>query len=563
MDGAPRDYIAIADAFAREAVEDKRGKRHGKWIRLAAKRYQADRKRARRRSCAYVFDEWHASDPCDFIEKLPHVEGKWSTPTIVLHPSHVFFIVNLFGFRRRSNGMRRFTSALFAIARKNAKSTLAAAILLYCMSAAAEAESGAQLISGATTGSQARIVWNVAKRMIELTSDLREAYGLETWANAISRAEIGGSFKPINAKASTQDGLNPSHVELDEVHAHKTHDLLNVLQSAAGARANPLWLYTTTEGYETPGPWPELRSFAKQVLEGAVEADHFLALLFTLDEKDDDFDASKWIKANPLMDVNPILAEEIRKAAIDAKAMPGRHAEFKIKRLNRQAASASAWLNLSKWKRCGGKVDLEMLREVECFGGLDLASTRDLNAFRLTWRLDGKFYTKGWRWAPASATAQRTERGTVNYAGWVAAGLIKQTEGDVSDYAVIEADIIELVAGFNVREIAYDPWNARDLVNRLIEADLPMVEFIQGGKSYHPAMQALERAYIGGNVAHEGDPVLQWCAANLVPRYDANMNGSPDRKRSADKIDDMAALLMSVGRLVVVEPEVEAGIVLL
>jgi hypothetical protein len=160
--------------------------------------------------------------------------------------------------------------------------------------------------------------------MVEQTPDLREAFGLEARANAITRVEVGGSFKPINAKASTQDGLNPSHTVLDEVHAHKTHDLLNVLQSAAGARANPLWLYTTTEGYETPGPWPELRHFARQVLEGVIEADHFLALYYAVDEKDDDFDEAAWPKANPLMDVNPLLLAEIRKAAIEAKAMPGR-----------------------------------------------------------------------------------------------------------------------------------------------------------------------------------------------------------------------------------------------
>jgi phage terminase large subunit-like protein len=203
--------------------------------------------------------------------------------------------------------MRRFTSALLAIARKNAKSTLAAAILLYCL--CCEAESGRRSSAAATTGDQARIVFGVAKRMVER----RPTCARRTARAVRERRSRGGrrrTFKPINAKASTQDGLNPSHVVLDEVHAHKTHDLLNVLQSAAGARANPLWLYTTTEGYETPGPWPELRHFAKQVLEEVVEADHFLALYFALDDKDDDFDESKWIKANPLMDVNPVLATE-------------------------------------------------------------------------------------------------------------------------------------------------------------------------------------------------------------------------------------------------------------
>lgn len=544
----PRDYVAIADAYAREAVADRKGTRFGKWVRLAAKRYIEDRRRAKQRGNAFIFDPWHAADACGFIEQLPHVEGKWDTPTIVMHPSHIFFVVNVFGFRDAASGARRFTSALFAVARKNAKSTLAAAILLYCM--CCENEPGAQVITAATTGQQARIVFNVAKRMVESTPDLRESFMLEPFANAIARYDVAASFKPINAKASTQDGLNPSHCGIDEIHAHKTHDLLAVLQSAAGARGNPLWLFTTTEGYETPGPWPEIRRFAQQLLEGAFAADHYFAVIYAIDDKDRDYDAKKWIKANPLMDVNPILAREIAKEAVEAKRMPGKAAEFRIKRLNRQSASANAWLRLSAWQKCAGKVDLDALAGKPCSAGLDLASTSDLAVFRLTWLVDGVYYTYGKRWVPADAVVQRTERGTVPYAAWVEAGLLTQTDGDVTDYAVIEAEIVALCERFAPVEIAFDRWNAQDLCNRLIERDLPMVEFVQGPKSYHPMMQELERAYIGGKLAHGGDPVLQWCAANVVPRYDANMNAAPDKKRSAEKIDDFTALCMSLRGLV-------------
>ncbi|MFC7518703.1 terminase large subunit [Herbaspirillum sp. GCM10030257] len=553
-EGGPRNYVQIAIDYANDAVNDKQGKRFGKWVRLAAKRFLNDLKRAKKKGNSFIFDEWHAVDACDFIEKLPHVEGEWDTPTVIMHPSHVFFVVNLFGFRNL-DGTRRFTTALFAVARKNAKSFLCSAVLLYCY--CCEETNGPQVISAATTGSQARIVFNVAKKMVERTPDLREPFTLEPFANAIARYEVGGTFKPINAKASTQDGLNPSHCGIDEIHAHKTHDLLNVLKSAAGARKNPLFLYTTTEGYTNPGPWGEIRHFAKQLLQGVFEADHFLAVYFALDEEDksagtpadDDFDESKWIKANPLMEVNPLLLKELRKEAIEAKAMPGRYAEFKIKRLNRPSAPATAWVNLQKWAKCNGAVDLEWLRGKPCVMAFDLASTTDLASLRLTWRVDGVYYTWGKRYVPADAVMQRTERGTVPYAAWVESKLITQTEGDVTDYAVIEADVVELADLYTPQEIAYDPWNATDLVNRLVARDLPMVEFVQGPKSYHPAMQELERAYIGQKLRHGGDPVLTWCASNLVARTDGNMNTAPDKKRSAEKIDDVCTLLMGVGRL--------------
>jgi phage terminase large subunit-like protein len=179
-------------------------------------------------------------------------------------------------------------------------------------------------------------------------------------------------------------------------------------------------------------------------------------------------------------------------------------------------------------------------------------------AFRLIWRIEGIVYTWGQRWVPIDAVAQRTERATVPYAGWVSGGLIKQLPGHVIDYAMVERDILALCHRFKPKVIGYDSWNIRDLVNRL-ETQLPkrhkpdgkvvsiLEEFRQGPKSYHPAMTETERLYLAGNLRHGGDAVLNWCVSNVVPQRDNNMNMSPDKKRSADKIDDACALFMAVG----------------
>lgn len=514
-------------------------------MRAAARRFINDLKRSQRRRPPFYFSARHADRHCQFIEALPHVEGRWADPTIRLEPWQVFFLVQLFGFRDLEGG-RRFTEALLTVARKNAKSTLAAAIELSCL--CLEPEVSPQVIAAATTGSQARIVWNIAKRMVEESPDLRDCFDVEAFANAIVRSETAGVFKPINAKASTQDGLNPSHVCLDEIHAHKTHDLMNVLRSAAGARRNPLWLYTTTEGYESPGPWPELRTFARRILEGSETAEHFLALIFELDKNDDDFDEGAWVKANPLMDANPMIAAEMRKLSVNARAMPGTLAEFRIKRLNRPAAAADSWINLTRWKKCGEPVDPDALEGVKCWAAFDLASTTDMNAWRLLWLLeDGRWATWGRYWVPEGATAQRTERRSANYAGWVAGGFVTQTSGDVADYSQIEAEIRADIERFAPVGVAYDPWNAQQLANSLYESGYPMHKFTQGPFTFNPAMKALEREYSAGRLAHGNNPVLNWNAANLVIRYDANMNLAPDRRRSADKIDGMVALAMAFG----------------
>lgn len=563
---AERDFCGIALAYAKRAADEKNRAKFGKWIRLGAQRYLRDLERARKRGAPFYFDPDEACRACAFIECLPHVEGKWKNPdgspqvNIVLHESDVFFVVQLFGFRK-PDGTRRYSSALKAIARKNAKSTVAAAIGLYCQ--CCEDELGPQVISGATTGKQARIVFGVAKRMVEKTQALRDAFGVEAFANAIPSYSNGGSFMPINAKASTQDGLNPSTVILDEIHAHKTHDLLNVLRSAAGARSNPLFLFTTTEGYESPGPWPELRHFAEQVLLELVEADHFLAIIYAVDEADeeaglpadDDFDEASWIKANPLIEVNPILLAEIRKEAIEAKAMPGRHAEFRIKRLNRRSSVAGGWVNLSKWRACAGPVDLDALRSVPCYGGLDLASTSDLCSFRLVWQKDARWFTHGWRFVPKAAIKARTERGLVPYEPWVRSGYLIEAGDEVIDYDLVREHILLAHRKFLIKGVGYDRWNAAQLVSKLEKDGLPMAEFIQGPRSYHPAMQELERAYLAGQLSHGNDPVLNWCAANLVARRDVNMNTAPDKRRAADKIDDFVALLMGIGSSMVAPPE--------
>lgn len=554
-----KDYVAIADAYAQKVLADVRyakgkdGKdievheRYGRLEWLAAKRYVADRERTELPFVApFTFDSRWVTKACKFIEMLPHVEGKWKSKTIVLVESQIFCLAQLFGFRNKQGG-RRFTTFLYAVARKNAKSTLAAAILLACWYLEDEMEP--QCISAATTGSQARIVWNIAKKMLEKSPLLCQAARFRTRANDIQgKGERGGVFKPINSKASTQDGLNPTYTVLDELHAHQTHDLLNVLMSAGGARENPLFMYTTTEGYETPGPWPEQRVFAEQVLEGIIEADHYLAIIYCLDDEDDDFDETKWPKANPLMASNELLMKVNRQLAIEAKSMPGKLAEFRIKRLNRRASTALGFVNMVRWNECKGKIDLEELEQYTCYASFDLAATTDMNACRFLWDLeDGRYATFGRYWVPEAMVKLRTVRNTIPYAGWVAAGWLTVTPGEVSDYKIIEKTMREDFERFNPKAIAYDPWNALSIATNLDNDGLPIQQFIQGTKSYNPAMKEFERCYLEGKLVHDGNPILRWNMSNLIAREDTNKNIAPDRKRAKEKIDGAVTLLMDFG----------------
>lgn len=537
------DYVAAADAYARAAVADKRGRWFCKPVRLACQRYLNDLKRAKRdKDWPFYFDRWHANDPCDFIEKLPHVEGRWATPTIRLRAWKAFVYVNVYGWRRKEDGGRRFSMVYEEEARKNAKSTSAAGVSLYGLTC--EDEPGAQVYIGATTGAQAGKVFAPSKKMVERTPDLREAFGLHAWARSITCDANGGYIKPINAKSSTQDGHNPHVSILDELHAHRDRGLFDVMRSAEGARSNPLLWMVTTAGYFIDGVCYEQRTLAMKILEGLIEADHYFAFICTLDEGDDEFDERVWIKSNPNLFAS-VNIDSLRRHAAEARASPESHAEFKTKKLNVWTTAKSAHVNITLWKKCNGPVDLDELEGVPCWGAFDLAATSDLTSFRLVWKVDDRVKTWGRRYMPEDVIPKRSE--SVPFKLWAEQGLITATPGNVTDYAWIERDIVEAMERFDIQVIAYDPWNASHLVSRLADEGVPLVEFRQGIQSYAAPMKEMDRLYTSRRLDHAGDPVLAWCASNVVVRRDENDNMAPSKKRSLEKIDDYTALVMAVG----------------
>lgn len=539
-------FAERATAHARRAITEPQT--FGRLYRQACERFLRDLERD-----DFRFDADKVQHVCEFAELLPHVEGKWASDTIVLHDIQVFTLANLFGFRDAKTGLRRFTSCLYATARKQGKSTLAAIIMLYCM--CYEDEPGALLISAATTGDQARIIWAVAKRMIERCEMLRTALGLSLWRNTIEIKSEHRVFKPINAKASTQDGLNPSHVVCDEVHAHKTGDLINVLQSAAGARPNPLFLFTTTEGYPSPGPWGEMREFVKRVLRGVVVADHFLIIFCAIDEDDDEFDESCWIKASPLLDVLPAMLGVLRREAAEAKQMPGKLAEFRIKRLNRQSSTARGWIDMHRWRKCNQTVpDVELIGR-DCAFGIDLGQSRDLSAKCALWALsDGRFHARLRYFIPKDAADRRKNAAAVPMGAWIDGGLVIVAGEHIVHMPTVDAQIIADCHESAPLVVAYDPWNAAQTISNVEAEGFNVMPCAPVPKNFHPAMRQLEDWYVHEQICFGDDPVLNWAAGNITASLDKLGHMSPDRQKSADKIDPIVALLIATwGMLQVME----------
>lgn len=544
--GHARDYCAIAWKYAVGAVNDKKQAKHCRWVRLAAMRFIKD---YRRKRATWRFDEWNANDVCDFIEKLPHVEGTWDTDEIVLDPSQVFVLACVFGFRKRTDDTRRFSDVYIEMARKGAKSTLTGAVGLYCLSC--ENEPGPQIVIGATTAEQALKVFKPAKGMVEKSPDLREAFELTAWAKSITCDQNQGFIQPVNAKASTQDGWNPHVAITDELHAHKDRGLHDVLKSAFGARKNPLMWRITTAGYNPDGVCYEQRTMVTKILEGLVEANHYFGIIFTLDEGDEPLDEKNWIKANPMIGVTPALSE-MRGYAKEAAAAPGVMGEFKTKRLNVWTTSKGGWLNMERWKRLPGNAVIPT--DLPVWGGIDLAAVSDLTGFVLVWWDGTELNIAGRYYLPESAVQARAERGDFTYKNWAEAGFLTVTPGDRTDYSYIEKDISDACDVYDVQGIGYDPWNATQLVNNLTGEGLPMIEVRQGPASMNPPMKEMEARMLGHELRHDGNPVLTWAASNVVARKDVNDNMAPDKKHSMDKIDPVVAALNGIAVLLTEDP---------
>lgn len=560
-----RDYTGIAEKWARDVV----AKRivACKWVRLACKRHLEDLKRAKKRDWPHKFDRWHGDDVCDFIEKLPHIEGVWDSPTIHLEPPQIFILVVVFGWRRKVDGLRRFSSVYIEMARKGAKSTLTAGVALYCL--CCEDEPGAQIIIGATTGEQAGKVFNPAKKMVEKTADLREAFGLEAWARSVTCAETGGFIQPINAKGKTQDGWNPHVGILDELHAHPDRALFDVVSSAFGARKNPLRWVITTAGFNTNGVCYEQHTYVKKVLEGALTAEHYFGIIFTIDEKDDPFDPKVWIKANPMLGVTPTVAS-METYAADAKASPASEGEFKTKRLNVWMNAASAWLNVAQWKACGDPaLSWDDFDGLDCWIGGDLADKDDITALVLAaFDTQGRLIFKPKFWLP-EAVLQHPDhaegRGPAPYRTWAKEGHLNLTPGDWVDHNEIEAQVVEWIERFKPRKITFDQFAAAQAMASRLNEDhgsgedpLAVILHKKASAVTDPAKELEARVKAGASrLRHDSNPVMDWMASNVVVsrRRDETILPIKESQMSPNKIDGIDALINAIAPAVGLQEE--------
>ncbi len=517
-----------------------------KWVRLACERHLRDLDTGHERGL--WFDHDAESRVYAFFEQyLRHSKGEFAKKPFVLQEWQAFIVGSVFGWKRE-DGTRRFRTAYDEEPRKNGKSTRLAGIGLYMTTA--DGESGAEVYSAATKKDQAKIVWGEAKNMVLASPELRAR--TRVFAANMNVPALGAKFEPLGADSDSLDGLNISCAIVDELHAHKSRDLWDVLETATGARRQPLIYAITTAGRNKLSVCWELRDYACKVLEGIVQDDSFFAIIFTIDDGDDWSDPKVWGKANPGLGVS-VKVDDLQRKVEKARHLPAAQNAFKRLHLNVWTEGAGSWLDIEAWDENGQEVDPDDLVGRECFGGLDLSTTTDITAFVKVfppveegepWKVLARF------WVPAENIAKRAKTDRVPYDVWREQGYIEATPGNVVDYRAVGAGIIADAQAFDLREVAYDRFNSSQLVTELMDEGLTMVPFGQGFVSMAAPTRELEKLVISGLLAHGGNPVLRWMASNVVVVEDPAGNMKPAKNKSAEKIDGIVALIMAIGRAI-------------
>ena len=497
----------------------------------------------------YYFDKRAAKKAVGFIETfITHTKGELSGQPFLLEDWQKKIVSDLFGWKNKKTDLRKYRTAYIQIGRKNGKSTLASALALYMLFA--DDERGSEIYSAAGDRQQAGIVHEIAKGMIVANPELSKR--AKVYRNSIVNESKGNFYQAISSDSKTKHGFNANCIIFDELHTQPNRDLWDTLTTSVGSRRQPLTIAITTAGYDRNSICHEIYKYAQQVDNQSVKDETFYSCIYEAEMDDDITDEDVWKKANPNYGVslkkNYMEIESQR--AVD---VPSYQNTFKRLMLNIWTDSVSVWIPNNEWMECHQEFDYSTLDGKECWGGLDLASTRDISAFVLLFKVDEKYIVLPHLFIPEENAKKRSERDGVDYVTWKNQGHIIATDGDVADYNFIKEKINELSKKYRIQSIAYDRWNASQLVIDLQNDGANMDPFGQGFVSMSAPTKELEKLIIGKQIIHDDNPCMNWMLSNVAIQEDPAGNIKIAKNKSKEKVDGLVALVMALGEMMTEE----------
>ncbi len=490
------------------------------------------------------------------VESFKHTKGRWGGTTLRLAPwQKLWIVLPIFGWLWHDPELERPVRVVRAvwieIPRKNGKSTISSGIALTLL--LADRETGAEVYAAAGSLEQAKRVFDDAKRMAQTSKAVRGR--AEPLASVIRVPRTGGVFRALSRIAETAHGLNVSGAVIDEIHVHKSRDLIDAIETGTGARDQPLIVYLTTADDAQEGSiYDEKHAYTRKVAERTVEDPAHYGLIWAAEEEDDPFSEATWRKANPGLGTSPTLAY-LRREANKAKVTPSYLPTFLRLSLNVRQKASTRWFDMRKWDRVAGMVDEAALKGRRAWGGLDLSAVSDLTA----WVLAVQSTQPGVEvelvprfWLPSERLEDLQRQLQVPLAQWARDGFLKLTEGDAIDYDTIEKQVLADCKHFDVQWIGYDRMFAGQLVqnvDRETRRGVKVTPISQTFLGLSPASKELDRLLLEQAVRHGGHPVLKWmagCAETITDGNDNYRPTKPNRKKSQARIDGIAATVMGL-----------------
>ncbi|KQT37689.1 terminase large subunit [Methylophilus sp. Leaf414] len=545
-----KDFGAVATQYAQDVVDGKIVS--NKYHRLACQRHLADLKKAESSDFPYVFNPYltdktgreyrPAQKVCMFVEKMPHIKGEWASrgELIFLETWQIFFLACSFGWVNRESGLRRFLYVDLLVPRKNAKSTLAAAIGLYMLTA--DGEYGAEVYNGATSEKQAQEVFGPAKKMAASSPEFCSYYGVVRSAKNLSVTETFSKFEAVTGDPG--DGASPHLWIVDEYHEHKTEKMYDTGSSGMGARLQPMVLMITTAGSDLSGPCHAHQVTLQKILEGTLIDERRFGIIFGIDPEDDWTTEAALIKANPNYGVS-VNADILKASLNSAKSDSRKQMTYKTKHLNIWVAARSPWLNMANLLKCiDSTLTLEKFRGRSCRIGLDVGSTTDITSvvYEFDEVIAGKthYYFISRNYLPE---AKVKDPKNTHYQGWVKDGYIIQTPGNMTDLELIQEQILASCEIVHVEELAKDQWNSAQMGSNLEKEGMTVIDVPQTTGYLSPPMKHLQALVDDGRAHFDDNKAFQWMLSNVECYEDANENIFPRKSREENKIDGASATI--------------------
>lgn len=442
--------------------------------------------------------------------------------------------------------------AIVSFARKNAKTTLAAFLLLLHL-CGPEARPNSQLFSAAQSKDQAAVLFALAAKIVRMSPTLREAVVVRDTYKQLACLELGTLYRALSAEVSTAFGLSPVFIVHDELGQVRgpTSLLYEALETATGAQVDPLSVIISTQA---PTDADLLSDLIDKGLSG--HDPRVVVSLYAAPIEADPFSVATIKLANPAYG-DFLNAVEVRGMAEDAKLSPARESSYRNLVLNQRVEANSPFVSKRLWESCGAKV--KSIAGVPVYGGLDLSEVKDLTALILIGEVDGVWQVHPTFWLPGDGLREKSRTDRVPYDVWEKNKQLIAAPGKSIDYSYVATYLRGVFDRLDVRKLAFDRWNFKHLVPWLKEAGFSdqeiaekFVEFGQGFQSMSPALRELEADILNARVAHGNQPVLNMCMANSRVQTDPAGNRKLTKAKSSGRIDGAVALTMARGAVPIV-----------